>query len=217
LWDTTTGERRAELAAQPYAFIRNGSALLTLLNGSITVCDARNGQPLREFVGARYSYLAVSRDGRRLAALRPPDPVVELFDIEREERTAVLDCGGELLSLPSFAPDGRGFRITDDGEGPVLATLSGTTRRWRLNGWDRELIAHLSFSPDSAHLAARGVSTVRVWRLTDSKGVSHLEGRGNGIHWCDFLPDGRLLTFSRRDNAVKLWPAELFRPGGGAS
>ena len=42
---------------------------------------------------------------------------------------------------------------------------------------------------------------------------SYLEGRGNGIHWCEFLPDGRLLTFSRRDNAVKLWPASCFRRG----
>src|SRR5262249_53523264 len=118
------------------------------------------------------------------------------------------------LSFPAFTSDGRPFCVRRSPRqfAAALHPLEKTTPDRPLMGWGGELIAHLSFAPDGSHLAARGEYTVRVWRLNDAGGVPHLEGRGNGVHWCDFLPDGRLLTFSRRDSAVKLWPADLFRP-----
>jgi hypothetical protein len=62
------------------------------------------------------------------------------------------------------------------------------------------------FSADGQALATSNNFTFRAWGL--GRGVV-LEGQS--INRCGFLPDGRLLTFSRHDGTVRIWPPELLR------
>jgi hypothetical protein len=72
---------------------------------------------------------------------------------------------------------------------------------------------HPSFAPGGRLLAscnARGV--LRVWSLpATAGGGAAAAASGADFTRCAWLPDGDLLTFSRQDGAVRLWPAALLR------
>ncbi len=185
-------------------------------HGAASACDARTGSHRRRFATPNdrpVHHLALAPGGGRLAGTNLVRREVLLWETGQDALAGVYPDPFLRLSYPAFTRDGRPFCVVRAPHqvAAMLRRVEGAEAERPLTGWVHEPVGHLSFSPDASHLAARGEHTVRVWRLTDREGVPYLEGRGHGVHRCDFLPDGRLLTFSRRDNAVRLWPADLFR------
>jgi hypothetical protein len=55
-----------------------------------------------------------------------------------------------------------------------------------------------------------------LWAQSGHGSETLLEGRSqwDGVSRFAFLPGGRLLTFDPKAKAVRIWPADLFRPAG---
>jgi WD40 repeat protein len=216
LWDVATRSRLTALDGRPYAFSPDGGELFLVRRGAASACDARTGAHRHSFLTPNdrpVHHLALAPGGGRLAGTNVVRREVLLWETGQAGVAGVYPDPFLRLSYPAFTRDGRPFYVVRAPRqvAALLRRVEGTEAERPLAGWVHEPVAHLSFAPDASHLAARGEHTVRVWRLTDREGAPHLEGRGNALRRCDFLPDGRLLTFSPRDNAVRLWPADLFR------
>jgi tetratricopeptide (TPR) repeat protein len=129
-----------------------------------------------------YSTVALSPDGRRLAAGGPPTGVrVWEADGGREVWMDGLGCLGV-----SFSPDGR----------RLAASSAPGVRVWDTDSWREVWTASgtylgVSFSRDGRRLAAGGLQEVRVWEADGGREVWKAVGTYPAV---SFSPDRQLLA-----------------------
>jgi hypothetical protein len=150
--------------------------------------------------------VTLSPDGRRLAAAWRR---LTWWEVPLPAVAGAVELPGEALSPPAFAADGRPAAVVAAPRRDE-ALLAGPAGAIRLPWPAGDKIDRLSFAPDGRHLAALGARLLRVWERHGAGWRVLLDGHGDGARRLEWLPDGRLLTFSPRDGAVKLWPAGLF-------
>jgi hypothetical protein len=211
LWEVGGGGRllsRFTIDTQSFVFLPDGAVLAQRHGAPVLFDPAQPDSPrpvsaLRAGAGCE---LTASRDGRRLgAASLSPRSLVWCDDAGG----AAVDLPGEVQSPPAFAPDGALCVVIQQAGAAVL--FEGPPGVGRPLPWFAdEALVRLNFSPGGC-LAGCGGALARFWARAGEGWRVLLEGRAEGLASVEWLPDGRLLTFSRRDGAVKLWPAELFR------
>jgi RNA polymerase sigma factor (sigma-70 family) len=181
-----------------------------LATGEQTMC--LDGSPK----GMTYS-LAVSPDGKLLAAGDYSDSTVFVWNLATGERLHVLDLGkqpGQGVMCLAFSPDGK---MLAAGE-TALNAKDSPASMGRIFCWNpvtgrklAEFAAHeralssLAFAPDSRTLASTGWSNkvVRLWDAeTGSKLFEWPCGWGSGD--VAFSPDGKTLAWGGL-NGIILW------------
>ncbi|MGH7169509.1 MAG: FecR domain-containing protein [Gemmataceae bacterium] len=157
--------------------------------------------------------LALSADGRRLAAATPPhrkrpNPRLLVWDVEAGTRLAALSTPERSLPILVFAPDARRLAgATDLGAVYVWDVESHKclSSRGVEDGWTRPIKA-LAFSPDGRLLAV-GLADgrVRVWDTIADREVGLLNGGQRQVRALAFAPDGRTLAVTNARGLVTLW------------
>ena len=140
-------------------------------------------------------------DGSLLRTLRPP---VGPGD-EGRLYAAALSPDGQWVAT------GGSTQAGGEGQGTYLVYLfdraSGELRHFLVGLPD--VVNHLCFSRDGRHLAASfGSGGIRVWTTAGWQAVASDSQYGDASLWCDFGPDGQLVT-SALDGQIRLYDADF--------
>jgi WD40 repeat protein len=217
LWNRTEG------AARPWPHRRPMRALASGLRGGILYSgggateagrvwawDAATGQTRGVFEGLLGSpfALAVSPDGRTLAAGNPFEPI-RLWDIASGAPLPPRAEDRAGIGL-AFSPDGKTLATgTRKGDVRLYDMTDGKLRR-ELTGY-RGWIHRLTFSPDGRMLALAGgdAATVFLWDVAAGKQLAPA-GPARPAHDLAYSGDGALLAAACLDHpggagAIRLW------------
>jgi WD40 repeat protein len=174
--------------------------------GEVKVWDAGTGRDTLPAHGGKFSGVAASPDGRRLASAGG-DGTVKVWDLQTGQETLSLKGHTQLVYRVCFSPDGRRLasasadrtvRVWDAQTGQELLTLTGHT-------WG---VTCVCFSPDGRRLAtASWDKTVKVWDAETGQEALTLPGHTGPVWGVCFSPDGRRLASGDHDGTVKVWEA----------
>jgi WD40 repeat protein len=163
------------IAKDPLVRLRSG-------DGTERIVGRRTGGVLR---------VALSADGRRIAATGTTDRTAALWDHRTGEPTELRGHDEPVEDL-AFSPDGALL---------ATASLDGTVRLWETgSGRARTLRGHdswvysIAFSPDGKQLVSGGRDgTVRLWDLATGNGRILLRHPGQ-VRVVEFSRDGKLVA-----------------------
>ncbi len=169
----------------------------------IQLFDTASGRQVATFGTHRADSLAISPDGRTLAA--GYWDFVALWDIRSAKRVATLRGFGRYVGSLSFRRDGR-VLVAGTDEGSVQAW--DLRRRKRLFSIDLEgADPSMAFSPNGKLLAAGTYGTGTVW-LMDARSGTLLDRKKVSDMGCGsvaFSPDGRYLIAPSTGGLIT-WP-----------
>lgn len=189
----------------------NGT-LLVGSDGHVTRLSIASGKEL-DRIELRLRPIAISRDGRRIAAVAASAnerglPRIEVYDFPAHG-VAKLDGleGPPTCSL--FSPDGTRF-VAADRESPKVHTwlIARTSHAPSLSGHAAPVVA-MAFSLDGRHLAtASEDKTVLIWEVSTAKPIVTLRGHCEPVVSVAFSADGRRLATGAAgptDATVVIW------------
>lgn len=175
LWDTAAGRWTAAPALPDdtvdVRFTADGRGYLTdrMANDTVALRSVTDGRVLFETRAPSLADVAVSADGRRVAACRSAKSAPRVHDTAGRDVpgpwTAVAACADPDTSMlvagvgggtrfAAVTPDG--VRVWDTGSGGEVAEIT-----------DRH-VTYAAFSRDGAFLATADGRELRVWRLSDA-------------------------------------------------
>ena len=186
-----------------------------------TVWDAGSGSPVRDLAlrhnDAHWtSNIAYSRDGSLIAGAlgntTPGTGTVAVWEAGSGRRVATLG-----------KPQGKYDAVKQVVFSPDSTLLAGITEAGRLHVWrmagGREILSRMvvngggngvSFSPDSALVAASGSTGVSIWNTADGARVARLPGAAN-VQAVQFSPDGTELATGGQDQTIRIWDVSTNR------
>jgi hypothetical protein len=238
VWDVAGGRlaRQDALALPPAAFAADGAAFYAVTPGGAVCAFPLPSGPARVLPGLGPSLgVALSPGGGLLASVIGTGQAVLLWSVAAGAPAGRIDLPGATRGSPLFGPDGRLFVRLLARHSVVLYDASGARETAHLpahvwGAWARLtpvvsspwpdclLPSYLwggwaQLTPDGRAVVARS-DRVRALALPDGGGPARPLFEG-AAHAADLLPGGRLLTFSRRDGRVRIWPAEVFHQASG--
>jgi hypothetical protein len=218
LWDVVADRRLAvlEVGYPALAFAPDGRTACVVLPSDEVAAFAVPDGPPRELSGlGPAGALLMRADGAVLAARHNDGHTVALWDVAAGAVAGRFDLPAETAERPptfAFAADGRLLLLGPHGGLTGLYDVTAGRLEATLPlGWGLVLGAPRFAANRRALLTV--IPSVRAWALPEDGVEAPLlfEGRAEGVDDAWPLPDGRLLTFSRRDARVRIWPAEVFR------
>jgi RNA polymerase sigma factor (sigma-70 family) len=253
LWDAGTGREVASAAPEREGWISDG-AFLTRDGRSVLSLEGRPNRfvvSVRDLAGLkRRREFALdqpflrgrwSPDGKLLAVVGDPDPIIELWDVPSGKRLRSWKGHPGRVWGYQFASDGKAL-ITCGEDRAIRFWEVPTGRKLREVAAYPDIVGLVVPSPDGSLLATVGMTEVRPgvasWprddgvRLWDVKagkearrlttGSEKVLGRRPGVFDVAFSPDGRRLAATTSDGVVRLWdPARGKRlwgtPAGGGA
>ena len=200
LWNTAAAEPARTIPHAAWvaslAFFPDGATLATQSqDGAIQLWDAATFRPIRRLEPRSDSFLALSPDGRQIAASR--NGTVQLWDTATGRPLRTLGSHLARTTGLAFHPDGRQIAATGwDGTVRLWDVETGEQVRLFRGPWGVAFAA--SYSPDGTRIAASFTDgTIRIWDPADGREVRQLICENieaiipNGLA---FSPDGRWLA-----------------------
>jgi RNA polymerase sigma factor (sigma-70 family) len=205
-WDAATGRevRRFPKGARVAAFTPDGRTLISFGDYEARFWDAATGKVLRSKEVGRagwMSCLAVSPDGKHLAACGPSEQIqglgqIKVWDLATDRLVHTFTRQGREPTAVAFSPDGKllaagyrndkAIRFWDLAQGKETRVLTGHSQGVR----------SLAFSRDGTRLAsggAEGDGSLRLWDLATGKQTALLTGiKGRERTSASSGKDGRL-------------------------
>ena len=229
VWDAVTGQ---ELFSVKYPRLENakfqgrrvdaikytpdGTRLVVAgLDYRVRLLDAHDGHEVATFgdFDSGVNSVAISADGRRIAASRGYEGVatsyeIRVWDIATRQQQFNLNGHTHSVSGIAFSPDGRRL-------------VSGSNDR-RVKVWDLESgrevmnfsidtgeVAGVTYSRDGERiLAAGGDSLVHLWNATTGEPLPPLSGHRNGVRSIACSPDGQRYASASLDGTAAVWNAK---------
>ena len=150
--------------------------------------------------------LAISRDGKLLAAAGGHEQTVELWRLADCSLLWTRNTPSPVIAI-LFAPDGRSLISGGGGDSGTLLWDLDTGRFSPFSAERQGWINALSFSPDNQILAtAITDSTVILWDFAQRRLLARLIAPSGGpVESVIFSPDGRSLVTGHADSTVRAW------------
>jgi RNA polymerase sigma factor (sigma-70 family) len=211
------------IAADKTLFAPDGRCLFSMsYDKTVRVWDVATGKQLHCLdIGElnSFSELAVSSDGKVLAALCPTAPgapsEIRVWDTRSGTELHRLAVSGGTGRALAFSPDGSRLACAGqpvenghagDTSGIVLLWDVATGRQLRSFAGHQATVHDVTFSPDGCMLATCGHDhTVRLWEVASGKERHRFTGHDSPVFRVVFSPDGRFLASSSADAPVFVW------------
>ncbi|MCA9062993.1 MAG: protein kinase [Planctomycetaceae bacterium] len=159
------------------------------INGRVTVFDTESGKVLCEIPCSPVSSLAVSPDGL-LIAVGATDGVIQLFDVDRNERQTIRTGLGRVTAL---ALTGGFGDSTAHPRAPISLVVGGDDRgRIEICRTDGATISRirgikhsvkgLRLSPDGTTLLSIGHNSVQMWNSLSGRHLLDFPQSGHRFH-----------------------------------
>ena len=221
LWNVKTQKLQRRLRGQAnyhlatVAFSPDGGQLLVPrsphskpFTGGIEVWDVKTGKTVRTLAaGTGFGRFAVSRDGKRIAAISGDSIKVIDVDSGKQIRTEFAGPTGDPYNVV-FSPDGRSL-VSSDTNGSIRYWSAQTGEQKRVMFHERgRMVRALDVSPDGKLLASSSLDdTVRLWDLATGKLIYRLYGHGElgGHREVRFTPDGKQFVAWGDDMECRRW------------
>jgi WD40 repeat protein/serine/threonine protein kinase len=203
LWVTNTSHDITALAFSP----ADTNVLATASGKELNLWDLAAGRAIGTLtLSNAAAALAISLDGRLLAAASGHEQTIELWRLENRSLLWQRDTPTQPFAL-LFAPDGRSL-LSGGGQqrNPLfwdLATGDCSPFGPERQGW----INAMALSPNGQILATASTdSTVILWDLLRRKLLDRLvPPSGGNVNSASFSPDGRWLVTGHGDATVRRW------------
>lgn len=170
--------------------------------------DERGSPSVVGAMGFPVARLAVSQDGRRLAAGTVNGKLV-LWDVASWKAMATNACGPGRISSLGFYPDGQALLVAIgiSADTNLLARVEIGDGAIRFSPTSAQgLVTAVAFSPDSKLIATSARDgMVHLWRADSLAPVGTLRGHSGYETSAAFSPDGSTLATASNDGTVKLW------------
>jgi len=214
LWDPETRGFRAPLqvsGVRLHAFSEGGGWLAVHTDrNEIQVFNTTTGARARSIESRPLSALAVSRDGKRLAAV-DADRQILLWLPGKSEPTVIGRCKETLIPIIRFSPNQSLLAVKTQRNEVTLwrrvLQAGGRSTEWKslpLSGHTQP-VTDIAFDPASRVVATSSIdNTIRAWDVATGKTVMVFRGHVDGPRSVAFSRDGgRLVTLGR--NTSRLW------------
>jgi WD40 repeat protein/serine/threonine protein kinase len=151
------------------------------------------------------SYVAVSPDGRKLAAAGW-DQQATLWDLTSGRLCELYPGHIDFLNNLLFTPDSKAVVLSgDDPRVRIWWAASSQNPRRSLTGHPVEAWA-VAFSPDSKILASGSDDkTIKLWNIETDQLMATLKGYGATVTSVAFSPSGDRLASASLDGTVRVW------------
>src|SRR5262249_9076553 len=165
--------------------------------------------------GSGVGYLAFALEGHHLALLHLPGSSVELWDVDKLEKTAEFVDIGAARTM-TVSPNGRWLAVGNQAGELFLWDLRGQSLVLKQKLHARWLFA-IAFSPDGQSLATGGGDQlIHLWDTStlprsELERRATLRGHRSEVWSLAFSSDGAILASGSKDDTVKLWHADAPR------
>jgi RNA polymerase sigma factor (sigma-70 family) len=190
---------------------REGSDLQ--LRAAVKIWDAKT-LALKQTVGDEshpLAGLALSRDGKQVAAGNPSQKTVKLWDSATGALESTVQTGESQPWSLAFSPDGKALVVggqKDDHSGEVQLWDAQTWKLKHVLKQDK-YVNTVAFSANGKTVASgSGDEFVRLWDAHKGKLIRSLQGVGPGTRCVAFTPDGRTVAAGWKDGKVHLWDVQ---------
>jgi WD40 repeat protein len=172
----------------------------------LRIFDATTGKEIRTIhnvaTGRFVRELSFSPDGKQIVT-GGSGSSTRLWDVATGEQ---LPCHLPDDLCPSFLPNGKEVACWTFRAGRVTLCDIPSGRNRRVIPAHPPNIEGLAVSPDGRFLATCGSDGVKLWRVSDQKQVTRLDGHRGAVYAAAFSADGkRLATVGLEDLTVRIW------------
>jgi WD40 repeat protein/serine/threonine protein kinase len=217
IWDTATGQctavlrwqsGREEMAGSVHSMVITRDGRLAIGEGNgLRWLDLATGSELERqplpLHGVRV--LALSPDGRLLAAAAMQEPAIAVVSLDTAQVRAVVYHEPGFLNSLAFSPDGR--QLLSAGKDLVLRNWDVETGELVtvFRGHTEEVFSAV-FHPDGTRIASGGRDrVVRIWDRFTGAELVQLRGHANYVFSLAWDSQGRTLASASGDSTVRLW------------
>ncbi len=191
------------------AFSADGKMLATAAgDGAVRIWDTSRGSLLRELRHGtgkpRYFVVALSSDGKRVAAIGIKGDVTHVWDLTTNELIGEISNPGLGYAALALSVDGRWLATTS---GNVVRVFDTQTRAQTLT-LPEPSIHRMAFDPTGSRLVTGSLTgDASIWSIPGATKLHHLRDIGDPIDAVAFSPDGQLVFAGCRDGAELVWHA----------
>ena len=174
-------------------FLPDSKRILVAGGDGTAIVDIASGAKVDQIDGA-YAPIAISRDGRTLAAALSQGLTIGLFDLTSGQRSAPLAGHQERIVRLAFSPDGTTLASGADDRMVIVWDVASGERRAVYEGHAAGVNA-VAFSPDGTTLWSGGDdSAIFVWDLQRAATLVHRPSPA--------VADGPMLPFTSVDMVI---------------
>jgi WD40 repeat protein/serine/threonine protein kinase len=177
-------------------------------DGAVRIWDAASGALVRALrrdgTKPRYYVVALSPDGKLVAAIDTKGEVADIWDVATGAPIAEIRNDASEFPAIAFSSDGHWLATTGGND---VRVFDARTRAQAITIRGPG-IHSLAFDPTGPRLIT-GAATgdAAIWAIPSGARIRHLRDVGEPVDAVAFSPDGQLVVAASRDGAAHVWHA----------